>query len=129
MDGYTPKLPTRPPLLRPDFAYAEKPTMDAMDGADWRLIEAQRPVFMHGRQAREVLALFETARPDPSFGYAISMYDHGLQAATMALQAGCDEEFVVVCLLHDIGFSIAGASGQVDAILLERGFLVFTHVG
>ena len=120
MDGFSPKRPTRPALLRPDFAYAEKPTMDAMDGADWRLIEAQRPVFMHGRQAREVLALFETARPDPSFGYAISMYDHGLQAATMALQAGCDEEFVVVALLHDIGFTIAGPShGEFSAALLR----------
>jgi predicted HD phosphohydrolase len=120
MDGFTPKPPARPPLLHADFRYAEKPALAAMDGTDWQTIEAQRPAFMHGRQAREVLALFETARADPSFGYVISMYDHGLQAATMALQAGRDEEFVVVCLLHDIGFTIAGPShGEFSAALLR----------
>lgn len=120
MDGWTPKPPQRPPLLKPDFAYVEQPALAAMDGAEWRVIEAQRPLFMHGRQAREVLALFDAAREDPSFGYAISMHDHGLQAATMALQAGCDEEFVVVCLLHDIGFSVAGPShGEFSAALLR----------
>jgi hypothetical protein len=35
----------------------------------------------------------------------------------------------IVATDYRIKFSIAGASGQVDAILLERGFLVFTHVG
>jgi predicted HD phosphohydrolase len=120
MDGITPKLPARPPLIEPGFRHVEKPSMEAFDGADWRLIEAQRAPFMHGRQARDVLALFETAHHDPSFGYAISMYDHGLQAATLALQAGCDEEFIVVCLLHDIGFTIAGAShGEFSAALLR----------
>ncbi len=120
MDGFTRSAPKRPPLLKPDFLYVEQPALAAMDGADWRVIEAQRPMFMHGRQAREVLALFETAREDPSFGYAISMHDHGLQAATMALQAGSEEEFVVVCLLHDIGFSVAGPShGEFSAALLR----------
>ena len=35
----------------------------------------------------------------------------------------------IIATDYRIKFSIAGASGQVDAILLERGFLVFTHVG
>jgi predicted HD phosphohydrolase len=120
MHGFGPEPPGRPALWRPDFSFVEKPALEAMDGAEWRMIEAQRKAFMEGRQAEQVLALFRAARDDPSFGYAVSMYAHGLQAATMALQAGEDEEFVVVALLHDVGFTIAGPShGEFAAALLR----------
>ena len=36
-------------------------------------------------------------------GYRISRFEHGLQSATRAHRDGRDEEFVVCCLLHDIG--------------------------
>jgi predicted HD phosphohydrolase len=120
MDGFIPEPPGRPPLWRPDFGFVEKPTLDAMDGAEWRMIEAQRKAYMAGRQADLVLDLFTAARDDASFGYALSMYAHGLQAATLALQSGADEEFVVVSLLHDIGFTMAGPShGEFAASLLR----------
>lgn len=112
--------PARPALHEPDFAIIEKPAMDAITRAEWRVIETQRSRYMDGRQAREVLALLRTAQEDASFGYPVSMYDHGLQAATLALQAGEDEEYVVVALLHDIGFTIAGPShGEFSAALLR----------
>jgi predicted HD phosphohydrolase len=120
MDGFPAEPPGRPALWRPDFALVEKPALDALTGAEWRLIEAQRKAYMQGRQAELVLGLFEAARDDASFGYALSMYAHGLQAATMALQSGADEEFVVVALLHDIGFTMAGPShGEFAASLLR----------
>ncbi|WP_291297398.1 hypothetical protein [Elioraea sp.] len=120
MDGFPAEPPGRPPLWRPDFTLIEKPELDALTGAEWRLIEAQRKAYMQGRQAELVLGLFEAARGDASFGYALSMYAHGLQAATMAMQSGADEEFVVVALLHDIGFTMAGPShGEFAAALLR----------
>lgn len=120
MDEAAPERPRRPELWREDFSFIEKPALELLDGAEWRMIEAQRKAYMQGRQAELVLGLFEAARGDPSFGYALSMYDHGLQAATMALQSGADEEFVVVALLHDIGFTIAGPShGEFAAALLR----------
>lgn len=115
-----PHLPPRPPMFAPGAVMIEKPSMAAITTAEWRVLEAQRARHDQGLQAQAVLALFETARADPSFGYAINMYSHGLQAATLAMQAGEDEEFVVVCLLHDIGFSIAGPShGEFSAALLR----------
>lgn len=115
-----PKLPPRPPMFEPGAVMIEKPTMAAITEAEWRVLEAQRVRHNEGRPARAVLDLLRTASADPSFGYAISMYAHGLQAATLALQAGEDEEFVVVCLLHDIGFTVAGPShGEFSAALLR----------
>jgi predicted HD phosphohydrolase len=134
MDAHSPAPPGKPALLRPEFTMVEKPALEQMTGADWALIEAQRKIWLQGRQAREVLSLFETAHHDASFGYALSMYEHGLQSATLALQSGADEEFVVVCLLHDIGFTVSHAShGEFSAALLrpfiseERRFVLEMH--
>lgn len=118
--GHPAYLPPRPALFAPDAVMVDKPSMDAITTAEWRIIEAQRARSFHGLQARLVLDLLNSAAADPSFGYAVSMYTHGLQAATLALEAGEDEEFVVVCLLHDIGFTIAGPShGEFSAALLR----------
>lgn len=114
------EIPPRPAMFEPGAVMIEKPTMAAITNAEWQVLEAQRARHDQGRQARAVLALLDTASADPSFGYAISMYAHGVQAATLALQAGRDEEFVVVCLLHDIGFTVAGPShGEFSAALLR----------
>ncbi len=117
---FKPQLPPRPAMFEAGAVMIEKPSMSAITRAEWQVVEAQRARHDQGLQARTVLALFDTARDDPSFGYAISMYAHGLQAATLAMQAGRDEEFVVVCLLHDIGFTCAGPShGEFSAALLR----------
>lgn len=117
---FKPERPVRPAMFAPDAIMIEKPTLEAITNAEWKIIEAQRSRNLAGTQARLVLELLQTAAGDPSFGYAISMYQHGLQAATLALQAGEDEEYVVMCLLHDIGFTIAGPShGEFSAALLR----------
>ena len=43
---------------------------------------------------------------DISLGYAISRYEHCLQAATRAQRDGRDDEYVVCALLHDVGDSL-----------------------
>jgi predicted HD phosphohydrolase len=94
----------RAKLARPDWRFVETPTMAAMNAADWALIDRQRPVYYAERQARAVLRMFETAADEPSFGYRVNSFVHGLQTATMLQEAGYDEETIVVGLLHDIGF-------------------------
>jgi predicted HD phosphohydrolase len=94
----------RASLARADWRYVEAPTMQAMSEADWALLDRQRPVYYAERQAQAVLRMLETAADEPSFGYRVNSFVHGLQTATMLLEAGYDEETVVVGLLHDIGF-------------------------
>jgi predicted HD phosphohydrolase len=49
----------------------------------------------------------------------VNNYRHSLQSATMALRDGLDEEDVVVCLLHDIGFiTCPSTHGEFAAELL-----------
>lgn len=91
-------------LAHADWRYVEAPDMAAMNEADWALLDRQRPVYYAERQAQAALRMFETAADEPSFGYRVNIFVHGLQTATMLLQAGYDEETVVVGLLHDIGF-------------------------
>jgi hypothetical protein len=42
----------------------------------------------------------------PWFGMPIAAARHGVQCGKLALQAGCDEETVLACLLHDVGLGV-----------------------
>jgi len=42
----------------------------------------------------------------PWFGMPIAAARHGVQCASLALKAGCDEETVLACLLHDVGLAV-----------------------
>ena len=42
----------------------------------------------------------------PWFGMPIAAAKHGVQCARLAMQAGCDEETVLACLLHDVGLAV-----------------------
>ena len=98
--------PQHSPLADPSWRYVDKDCLDAFDTADWALITAQRDSYMKAQQSAQVLRLLTASRDDPGFGYAINNYRHCLQSATMAMQAGCDEETIVVALLHDVGFIV-----------------------
>ena len=56
--------------------------------------------------AREVELILQLFREhgDSQYGFeAVSQLEHGLQTATLALQAGASETLVAAALLHDIG--------------------------
>lgn len=111
--------PARSPLREPGWRYVERPALDAFTGADWAILSAQRGPYYAAEQARQVLRLLECSRDDPSFGYEVNNYRHSIQAATAALQDGRDEEYVVMALLHDVGFVTCPAShGAFAAALL-----------
>ncbi|WP_426958633.1 HD domain-containing protein [Muricoccus radiodurans] len=50
-----------------------------------------------------VLALLRSQEHCPTSGWGVNCYTHSLQAATKAMQAGMDEEYIVCALLHDVG--------------------------
>src|ERR1700675_757913 len=56
----------------------------------------------------------------PKFGLPIAAAAHGAQCASLAMQAGVDEETVLACLLHDIGLGVMRPDhGWVGAQLVE----------
>lgn len=81
--------------------------MSAISGAEWAALERQQAALLAREKPRVVLDLFRSLAAEPSYGYELNMYRHGLQAATFALRDGRDEETVAVALLHDIGFTLA----------------------
>ncbi|MBL8839113.1 MAG: phosphohydrolase [Alphaproteobacteria bacterium] len=118
----------RSPLLEPGWRYVERPTLDAFTAADWSILAAQRGPFYAAEQARQALRLLEASRDDPSFGYEVNNYRHSLQTATAALQDGRDEEYVVMALLHDVGFITCPTShGAFAADLLAPYVSGFTR--
>jgi hypothetical protein len=42
----------------------------------------------------------------PWFGLPIAAAKHGAQCARLAMTAGCDEETILACLLHDVGLGV-----------------------
>jgi hypothetical protein len=94
----------RTPLYRPDWSYVEKAALNEFTAEEFDHLNRQRRIYYAEQQADAVLAMFRVAEHEPSFGYQINHYEHGLQSATMLLDAGFGEEDVVVGLLHDIGF-------------------------
>jgi len=92
------------PLAKPDWAYVDKPDLDAFTVEDWQILDRQRVVYDAEQRAAQALRMLAAMANDTTFGYVINNYRHCLQSATMALRDGHDEETVVVALFHDIGF-------------------------
>ena len=42
----------------------------------------------------------------PRHGLPMAVTSHGIQSASLALEAGCDEEIAFACLVHDIGLGL-----------------------
>lgn len=118
----------RSPLMKPDWGYVSTSQMERMSAADWRLLDEQRAIYRAEHQAAQVLRQLAMQRDEPSFGYPVNNYRHCLQSATLAHRDGLDEETVVVCLLHDIGFDLCPpAHGEFAAALL-RPYVDGRHV-
>lgn len=92
------------PLFDPGWAYIDKPDLETFAAADWALLGSQRKAYNAADQARQVMRLLAASRDDTSFGYAVNNYRHCIQSATAAMRDGRSEAYVVMALLHDIGF-------------------------
>jgi predicted HD phosphohydrolase len=70
---------------------------------------------MAGATVERVMAMLAEAGEHSYGGEAVSQLEHALQAATLAQRNGHDEEFVVACLLHDLGHLTDEAQEVLDA--------------
>lgn len=78
---------------------------------DWMAIAGHAAEFGRGLPKR-LIAHLKLLAGDFG-GYAVDRLTHSLQIATRAHQAGMDEEYVVMALLHDIGDTL-GPSNHAD---------------
>jgi predicted HD phosphohydrolase len=121
------------PLDRPEWRYVDHPTLEGFTAADWRLMNTQRAAFYAEHQADETLRMLAASARDTTFGYRLNNYHHCLQAATLAMQDGCDEETIVAAVLHDIGFIAcpdwhgAFAASLLGAYVGERTHWMLVH--
>lgn len=99
------------------------PAFDDFTAADWAAIHDQRRDWMTTARPRAYLRALEGMAEETSFGYETNLYRHSLIAATRAQEDGRDEETIVVCLLHDIGYSLNQARHGAAAALLMGPFI------
>jgi predicted HD phosphohydrolase len=92
------------PLLDSTWSYAAPVSLDDFSTADWALLDKQRKPYGVAERAKHALEMLAAQADAPTFGYQINNYEHCLQAATLALQDGAEEEDIVVALFHDLGF-------------------------
>jgi len=78
--------------------------------------------------ATHMLALLRSLEHVPAKGHPVNIFEHSLQSATLALDAGEDEEMVTVALLHDIGDEIAPHDHGAFAAALLRPFIAERNV-
>jgi len=75
--------------------------MEESTAQDWALIRNESMGF--SRQLPDRLMAHLKVLEGDYGGFPVDRYTHSLQTATRALKAGCDEEYVVCALFHDIG--------------------------
>jgi predicted HD phosphohydrolase len=86
--------------------------------ADYQIINAERDAFLLGYTDRVLdgLRMLEGG----TAGYAVSRLEHSLQSATRAYRDGRDTDYVVMCLVHDIGDTLAPRNhGELAATILR----------
>ncbi len=68
-------------------------------------------IFVHYNGLREGIAdqclMLLKLLAGPRLGFPVDRLEHSLQAASMALRSGAEDELVVAALLHDVGDKIA----------------------
>jgi predicted HD phosphohydrolase len=131
------RLDTRQPDNLMPTVSPERATFRALSEAtphDWMIIDRAereyRRQYGPGHGLLKVLASIADADP---MGVSVNVYDHCLQTATCVLEAGGDDELVVVALFHDLPEAFSDNDhGLVAAQLLapwisERRSWLLTH--
>ena len=123
----------RSPLYRDDWEYVEKSALDDFRADDWKRLNSQRAPYVAEEQARQALRLLSASADDTTFGYQINNYRHCLQSASLVMEAGHDEETIVVALFHDVGFTVcpdahgAFAADLLGAYISEANYWMLRH--
>lgn len=83
---------------------------------------ATKEVAELAKVPERVLAMLRAMDGDET-GYRVSRREHSLQSATRAFRDGRDEDYVVMCLVHDIGDMISPANHSEAAASVVRPYL------
>lgn len=127
-------------IMRATFSTMAQSTAD-----DWQIIVGEQRKFMAGLPDR---VLAHLALLDGDYGgFPVDRLQHSLQTASLAAEAGEDEEYIVCALLHDIGDTLGSFNhADVAAVILEpfvseanhwmikhhaifQGYNFFHHIG
>jgi len=107
--------------------------MDQTTREDWQIIGRE---FMHLAQGLPERVMAHLRLLEGDFGgFPVDRYTHSLQTATLALQDGRDEEYVVCALLHDIGDTLGSynhpdiAAAILQPFVLEENLWMIRHHG
>ncbi|MEX2648757.1 MAG: HD domain-containing protein [Alphaproteobacteria bacterium] len=93
---------------------------------DYRII-ASRMHMADDHLADDLLRLLQ-ANESVDLGYKVDRLEHSLQAATLALRDGADDELVAAALLHDVGDTLAPWNhAEVAAAVLKPYVSARTH--
>jgi len=95
--------------------------MDESTAEQWAVI-GQETNANQGRVAERVLMLLRSLA-DITDGFSTDQLTHCLQTATLAQQAGADDEVVVSALLHDIGDTLGVYNHPDIAAAILRPFV------
>jgi predicted HD phosphohydrolase len=96
-------------------------TMEASTAADWGVIASQ---FLPFAQKLPDRVLVHLKLLDGDFGgFPVDRLTHCLQTATLAHEAGRDEEYVVCALLHDIGDTLGSYNHPDIAAAILKPFV------
>jgi len=92
--------------------------MDQGSEEDWAVISAHNGAFARGLADR-VIEHLDLLKADAG-GFAVDRFEHSLQTATLAANAGKDDEYIVCALLHDIGDTLGSFNhADIAATILE----------
>jgi predicted HD phosphohydrolase len=125
------------PTLIPAEKGTESAAFSALSEAtaeDWRIIDRAESEYRrnHG-PGRGLMRMLSTLADDEPLGVRVNLYTHCLQTATRVLEAGLDDELVVVALFHDLPEAFSDnhhgllAAQMLAPWLSERRAWVLTH--
>ncbi len=95
----------------PNTLHVTHPTFKSLStstAADWQVICDEHRSFFAGLPDR-ILTHLRLLDSDYG-GFPVDRLQHSLQTAELAAAAGCDDEYVVCALLHDIGDTLGSAN-------------------
>lgn len=107
--------------------------MDEGTAEDWKRIGEINAPHSKALPARVIAHLLELDEDEG--GFAVSRLEHSLQTATLALNAGKDEEYIVCALLHDIGDTLGSynhadiAAAILKPFVSEQNHWIVEHHG
>ncbi len=102
-------------------ARAQFTRMDQCTQSDWAAIVPEARAMAKGLPDR-VLAHLRLLDGDYG-GFPVDRLNHSLQTATLAVQAGRDEEYIVCALVHDIGDTLGSFNHPDIAAAILKPFV------